>query len=325
MTSFTPARFAFSRLPTLLALAWLGAGICQAQTSAENLAEQRSSAWLNGITAPVQLNGTLAKVQASGSVAIGYRDSSVPFSYLDAGGQPIGYSIELCRSLVQAMQAAVNQPLQIRWVPVTSATRFDAITSGKADLECGSTTNNRERQKIVAFSPTFFIAGTKLLVRKDSGVREYSQLKGKKVTVTSGTTNEKVMQNLSDRFQLHLQIMPQRDHAESFARVTSGAADAFATDDVLLYGLLAQTPGGRRQYAVVGDFLSFDPYAVMFRKDDPQLAKLVTDAFQALAADGEIQRQYTRWFQRKLPSGQTLNLTMSPQLEVILESMAGKQ
>lgn len=133
------------------------------------------------------------------------------------------------------------------------------------------------------------------------------------------------MNDLSQRFQLNLQIMPMRDHAESFAQVTSGAADAFATDDVLLYGLIARTPNGRSQYNVVGDFLSYDPYGVMFRKNDPQLAKLVTDAFHALAADGEIERQYRRWFQRRLPSGQTLNLPMSPQLEVILESLAATQ
>lgn len=296
-----------------------------AQTPLQDAIAPRDTVWLSGITAPIHLNGTLAKVQESGSIAIGYRDSSIPFSYLDAGGKPIGYSIELCRSLVQAVQSAVHKPIEIRWVPVTSATRFDAITSGKADLECGSTTNNRERQKTVAFSPTFFVAGTKLLVRKGSSVRDYTQLKGKKVAVTSGTTNEKTMNDLSQRFQLNLQIMPMRDHAESFAQVTSGAAETFATDDVLLYGLIAQTPNGRSQYNVVGDFLSYDPYGVMFRKNDPQLAKLVADAFQALAADGEIQRQYTRWFQRRLPSGQTLNMPMSPQLEVILESLAATQ
>ena len=291
-----------------------------AQTPSQDAAAAASTAWLTGLVAPVNLNGTLAKVHESGKVAIAYRDSSIPFSYLDARGKPIGYSIELCKSLVQAIQFAVHKPLEITWVPVTSATRFEAITSGKADLECGSTTSNRERQKTVAFSPTFFVAGTKLLVRKGSPVRDYTQLKGKKVAVTSGTTNEKTLNDLSQRFKLNLQIMSMRDHAESFAQV-----DAFATDDVLLYGLIAQTPNGRSQYAVVGDFLSYDPYGVMFRKDDPQLAKLVTEAFQALAGDGEIERQYKRWFQRRLPSGQTLNLPMSPQLEVILESLAATQ
>ena len=275
--------------------------------------------------APTALTGTLAKVHQKGEVALAYRDSSLPFSYLDARGKPIGYSIELCKAIVHAMEVAVHKPLAIRWVPVTSATRFEAIISGQADLECGSTTSNKERQQTVAFSPTFFVSGTKLLVQKASPVRDYTQLVGKKVAVTSGTTNEKTLRDLSERFQLNLQITPMRDHAESFAQVVSGAAEAFATDDVLLYGFIAQTPKGRDQYAVVGDFLSYDPYGLMYRKDDPAMAKLVTDSFQALAADGEIERQYRRWFLKKLPSGQTLNLPMSPQLQIILESLAATQ
>lgn len=319
-------RTSFRRCAALclaMALAWCTP--ISAQTPSQDAATASSTTWLSALTAPVTLSGTLAKVQESGGIAIAYRDSSVPFSYLDVRGQPIGYSIELCKSLVQAIEYVVHKPLAIRWVPVTSATRFEAITSGKADLECGSTTSNLERQKTVAFSPTFFVAGTKLLVRRGSPVRDYTQLKGRKVAVTAGTTNEKTLQNLSQRLHLNLQIMPMRDHAESFAQVASGAADAFATDDVLLYGLIAETPNGRSLYSVVGDFLSYDPYGVMFRRDDPQLARLVTDAFQALAVDGEIERQYTRWFQRRLPSGQTLNLPMSPQLEVILESLAATQ
>lgn len=275
--------------------------------------------------APVALTGTLAKAHQKGEVALAYRDSSVPFSYLDARGKPIGYSIELCKAVVHAMEVAVHKPLAIRWVPVTSATRMDAITSGQADLECGSTTSNKERQQTVAFSPTFFVSGTKLLVKKGSPVRDYTGLSGKKVAVTAGTTNEKTMRDLSTRFQLNLQIMPMRDHAESFAQVTSGAADAFATDDVLLYGLVAQTPGAREQYAVVGDFLSYDPYGLMYRKGDAPMAQLVMEAFQALAADGEIERQYNRWFLKKLPTGQTLGLPMSPQLKIILESLAATQ
>ena len=275
--------------------------------------------------APVALTGTLAKVHQKVEIALAYRDSSIPFSYLDVRGKPIGYSIELCKALVHAMEVAVHKPLAIRWVPVTSATRQDAITSGQADVECGSTTSNKDRQQAVSFSPTFFVAGTKLLVKKDSAVRSYTALAGKKVAVTAGTTNEKTMRDLSDRFGLNLQVMPMRDHAESFAQVVNGTAEAFATDDVLLYGLIARTPRGREQYAVVGDFLSYDPYGLMFRKDDPQMTRLVTDTFQALAADGEIQRQYQRWFTKKLPSGETLNLPMSPQLQIILESLAATQ
>jgi len=275
---------------------------------------------------PQALTGTLAKVHASGSIALAYRDSSVPFSYLDARGRPIGYSIELCKSLVSAVETAVQRSLEIRWVPVTSATRMEAITSGQADLECGSTTSNLERQKTVAFSPTIFVAGTRLLVRKGSGIRDWRDLAHKKVAVTAGTTNEPVMRSLSQRLKIPMDIVVAPDHAQAFALVEGGSADAFATDDVLLYGLVAQTPGASKRLAVVGELLSYEPYAIMFRRGDPQLAKLVTDSMRLLAQDGEIDRQYRRWFLQKLPgTEQRLGLPMSAQLEAIVQSLAAAQ
>ncbi|HQQ70447.1 MAG TPA: amino acid ABC transporter substrate-binding protein [Alicycliphilus sp.] len=279
-----------------------------------------------GNPGPQLLTGTLARVHASGSIALAYRDSSVPFSYLGAQGQPIGYSIELCKALVRSVEQAVQRPLTIRWVPVTSATRMQAITSGRADLECGSTTSNLERQKSVAFSPTIFVAGTKLLVRKGEGLRDWRDLAHKKVAVTAGTTNEQVMRKLSRRLKLPMTLLVAADHAQAFAEVQNGAADAFATDDVLLYGLVAQTPGAAGRLAVVGELLSYDPYAIMFRKGDAQLAKLVTDSLRVLAQDGEIDRQYRRWFLQKLPgSQQRLGLPMSAQLEAIIQSLAAAQ
>jgi ABC-type amino acid transport substrate-binding protein len=278
-------------------------------------------------TSPTALTGTLAKARESGTVAIGYRESSVPFSYLSARNEPIGYSIELCKAVVEAMSDAVHKTLAIKWVPVTSDTRIDAVVNGQVDLECGSTTSNLERQKRVSFSPTMFVSGTKLLVRKGSPIQSFSDLAGKTVAVTSGTTNEKTMRDLSARFKLGLNLVASRDHAESFALVKSGKADAFATDDVLLSGLIAQDRGtadGSSDYYVVGDFLSYDPYGVMYRKNDPQLATVVNSTFQILAQDGEIERQYKRWFLRKLPSGTSINLPMSPQLETIIQTMAIK-
>jgi glutamate/aspartate transport system substrate-binding protein len=275
--------------------------------------------------APAQLTGTLAKVRASGSIALGYRESSVPFSYLNARNEPIGYSIELCRALVTSIEDAVNKSLAIKFVPVTSESRIDAVVNGQVDLECGSTTSNLERQKRVAFSPTMFVSGTKLMVKKGSPVRSFRDLGGKKVAVTGGTTNEKTMRDLNEKFKLGATLVVMRDHAESFGQVVSGQADAFATDDVLLYGLIAQNAAkGGNDFQVVGEFLSYDPYGVMFRKDDPQLAKVVNDTFNVLAQDGEIERQYKRWFLRKLPSGTSINLPMSPQLETIIQTMAVK-
>ncbi|WAS58859.1 amino acid ABC transporter substrate-binding protein [Burkholderia ambifaria] len=274
--------------------------------------------------APAQLTGTLAKVRSSGTIALGYRDASIPFSYLNARNQPIGYSIELCKALVSSIEDAVNKSLTIRWVPVTSDNRIDAVVSGNVDLECGSTTSNLERQQRVAFSPIIFVAGTKVMVKRGSPIRSFRDLAGKKVAVTAGTTNEKALRDLDARFKLGIQLQVVPDHAQGFALVASGRADAFATDDVLLYGLIAENAGKGGQYDVVGDYLSYDPYGIMFRKDDPQLAQVVKSTFEELAVDGEITRQYKRWFLRPLPSGVSLNLPMSQQLKTIIDAIGIK-
>ena len=273
--------------------------------------------------APVQLAGTLAKVRAASSITIAFRESSIPFSYLSPRKEPIGYSIELCKKLVEAIGEAIGRELAIRWVPVTSETRIDAITSGRADLECGSTTDNLERRKLVSFSPTIFVAGTKLLVRRGSPIKSFRDLGGKTVVVTAGTTNEKAMQEIARRLKVDFKLVAARDHAESYTRLEAGGVDAFATDDVLLYGLLAQHKA-QKKYQVVGEFLSYDPYGIMFRRDDAQLAALVKQAFQYLAEDGEVERQYKRWFLRRLPSGESLDLPMSPQLETLIRAMAAR-
>ena len=270
---------------------------------------------------PVVLTGTLAKVRQSGSITIAYRASSVPFSYLSARGEPIGYSIDLCRLLVDAIGDAVGRAIDVKWQAVTSESRIAAITSGQSDLECGSTTSNVERRKAVSFSPIIFVTGTKLLVRKGSPIRSFRDLGGRKVVVTAGTTNEQAMRELMRRFNLAFDLRTAPDHASSFALLAAGQVDAFATDEVLLYGLLAEHQA-RGDYAVVGEFLSYDPYGIMYRRDDPQLARVITDAFHDLAADGEIERRYTRWFLRRLPSGVSLDLPMTPQLEEIIKSMA---
>jgi ABC-type amino acid transport substrate-binding protein len=276
---------------------------------------------------PVELTGTLAKARKAGALTIAYRESSVPFSYLSARGEPIGYSIELCRKLAEAIGEAVGRELALKWLAVTSESRIDAIVSGSADLECGSTTSNLERQKQVAFSPIIFVAGTKLLVKRGSPIRSYRNLAGKTVVVTAGTTNESAMQEIARRFKIDFRLVTSKDHAQSYARLEAGTADAFATDDVLLYGLLAQHKA-QKQYQVVGEFLSYDPYGIMFRKNDPQLAEVVKRAFHDLAEDGEIERQYKRWFLQRLPgaatAGQSLDLPMSPQLESLIRAMAAK-
>jgi glutamate/aspartate transport system substrate-binding protein len=270
--------------------------------------------------APALLAGTLAKVHDSGSVALGYRSASIPFSYLSARGEPIGYSIDLCKLLVDAIGDAVGKTLAIKWVPVTPDTRIQAVASGQIDMECGSTTSNLERQKQVAFSPTMFVSGTKLMVKKGSPIRSFRDLVGRRVAVTSGTTNEKAMHDVAQKFHLDVAFVTASDHAAAFAMLKAGQVDAFATDDVLLYGLIAEDRA-QADYVVTGEFLSYDPYGIMFRKGDAALAGIVNDAFHRLAEDREIERRYERWFTQRLPSGVNLNLPMSPQLETLIQTM----
>ncbi len=272
--------------------------------------------------APLKLAGTLLKARDSGAVTIGYRQSSMPFSYVSDRREPIGYSIDLCRLIVDGISEAVGRTIAMKWQIVTSESRIDAVRSGAVDLECGSTTSNLERQKLVGFSPVMFVAGTKLLVRKGSPVKSYRDLAGRKVAVTAGTTNEAALRQLSQKFKVNFELVVSPDHAASFDLLAAGKVDAFATDDVLLYGFLAER-NVQPQYEVVGEFLSYDPYGIMFRRDDPQLAALVNDTFRQLAEDHELERRYNRWFLRKLPSGQSINLPMSPQLATIFQSLGG--
>jgi ABC-type amino acid transport substrate-binding protein len=274
-------------------------------------------------TAPDLLTGTLAKARDTGSITIGHRESSIPFSYRSARGEPIGYSIDLCKLLVDAISEEVGRTIAIKWVPVTSESRIAAVVGGQVDLECGSTTNNLERQKQVSFSPTMFVSGTKLMVKKGSPIKSFRDLVGRKVVVTAGTTNEKTMRELAAKFKIDMTLSVAPDHAASFAQLQAGQVEAFATDDVLLYGLLAQNKA-QADYVVIGDFLSYDPYGIVYRKGDPQLAKLVNDTFHNLAEDREIERRYTRWFLRKLPSGVSLDLPMSPQLETIVQTLVAR-
>ena len=199
-------------------------------------------------------------------------------------------------------------------VPVTSANRFDKVKAGEVDLECGSTTANVQRQKEVAFSPTFFVAGTKLMVPKASAVQSYRDLAGKTVVVTAGTTNEAALKALSDKQKLGIKIVTASDHAQSLAQLVAGGADAFATDDVLLYGFIATDPKAK-DMKIVGEFLSYDPYGLTLRKDDPQFAALVERTFDRMASERRLAELYNKWFMRRLPTGETLNLPISPQLE----------
>jgi len=268
-----------------------------------------------------ELTGTLKKVHDTGTVVIGYRESSIPFSYLNSRGEPIGYSIDLGRAIVDGISNELDgQTLKIRFVPVTPESRISAVVNGEIDLECGSTTNNAQRQKQVAFSPVMFVAGTKLLVKRDSNIQSFHDLNGKTVVVTAGTTNEEAMHRLSDKFSISMHLITGIDHEESYEQLATGKADALAGDDVLLYGLIAKNRTSQN-FMVIGEFLSYDPYGIMFRKDDSQLATVVQRVFQEMAQSRDLEYTYKRWFLSKLPSGETLNLPMSAQLQEIFRAL----
>jgi glutamate/aspartate transport system substrate-binding protein len=264
-----------------------------------------------------ELTGTMKKIKESKTVSLGYRESSIPFSYVNKPGTPIGYSIDLCNAVVDEVSSELEGvDISIKYAKVTSETRIPAVRSGEVDLECGSTTANFERKKEVAFSPIFFVAGTKLLVARSSGIGSYRDLRDKTVVVTAGTTNEAAVRAISNKQRLGIKFLIGKDHAESFEMLKEGEADAFATDDVLLYGLVATTKS-RDQYHVVGEYLSYDPYGLMYRKDDPDFAAIVDRTFIRLAQSRELVQLYNKWFQQRLPTGETLDLPMSPQLEEI--------
>jgi glutamate/aspartate transport system substrate-binding protein len=248
-------------------------------------------------------------------VRLGYRESSPPFSFLDQANRPIGYSLELCEAIVDEIGVEVDDPnLRIEYVKVTSDDRIPAVVQNKIDLECGSTTANAERGKQVAFSPLMFVAGTKLMVPKASTISGPADLQGKTIVVTKGTTNEQAMHSVDKKFALGLKIMTAADHEQSYQTLVDGNADAFATDDILLYGLIARHKSQDR-FRVTGDYLSYDPYGIMFRKGEPQLAAVVERAFRKLGSNRDLIPLYNKWFVSRLPTGEKLNVAISPQLE----------
>jgi glutamate/aspartate transport system substrate-binding protein len=267
-------------------------------------------------TAAAAQEGTLKKIKDSGAITIGHRESSIPFSYLDDRQKPIGYSMDICARIVEAVKKELKAPnVDVKYNVVTPQTRMQLIANGTVDIECGSTTNTVERQKQVAFAVTTFITGTKLLVKRKSGIKSVDGLKGKPVVVTQGTTNERAVKAINDQKNLGMRFLNAKDHAESFLTVDTGRAVAFPMDDILLYGLIANSKNPK-DWAVVGDFLSYDPYAVMLRKDDPQFKKFVDGVIMGMMKSGELEKVYRNWFLSKIPpKGVNLNVPMSAQLK----------
>ncbi|MBV9247686.1 MAG: amino acid ABC transporter substrate-binding protein [Acetobacteraceae bacterium] len=272
--------------------------------------------------------GTLKAINDRGSILVGYRDTALPFSFLNKAGQPIGFSVDLChgiaedvaqtlhRDLLEPDSPAWERGIRITYVPVTANERLQKIVSGEIDLECGSTTANAERARTVAFSPVFFLAGTKLMVpltNRRTTVSSYRDLAGRSVVVGTGTTNAEVMQRLAERVSPPIKVVEAPNLDAAYDTLAAGKVDAFASDDILLASYIATRPEGKR-FRVVGDYLSYEPYAIVLRRDDPEFADIVQASFTRMASEGVLSRLYARWLTDRLPNGETLNVPMSAQL-----------
>ena len=268
---------------------------------------------------------TLQKVADTNRISVSYREASVPFSYLIGSKTAIGFSVELVDAIVDDVRKKTKKPnLEVNYMAVTSQNRIPLMVNGTIDLECGSTTNNSTRAKDVTFSTNIFYTGTRLLTKKDSGIKNYADLAGKTVASTTGTTNAQVIRKYSADKKLDMQIVLGKDHDDSLLLVENDRAKAFAMDDILLFGLRANSKNPAA-LEVVGDSIQVEPYACFMRKDDPEFKKLVDGTLARLIKTGEFNRLYTKWFMSPIPpKGVNLNLPMSAELKDNLKAMSDK-
>ena len=263
---------------------------------------------------------TLQKIKDSGTIVVGYRDSSIPFSYIaDDPNQPMGYAHDLEMKVVEAVKDKLNMPdLKVRYNLITSQTRIPLVQNGTVDFECGSTTNNEERQKQVAFSNGFFEIGTRLLTKANSGIKDFADLKGKTLVTTAGTTSERYIRQYNDEKKLGLNIISAKDHGEAFLMLESGRADAFMMDDVLLAGEKAKAKNPD-EWVIVGTPQSFEIYGCMMRKDDPKFKAVVDEALANVYKSGEINSIYDKWFLNPIPpKNVNLKFEMSDNLKALI-------
>ncbi|MBK7354860.1 MAG: glutamate/aspartate ABC transporter substrate-binding protein [Propionivibrio sp.] len=265
--------------------------------------------------------GTLKKIKETGGITLGHRESSIPFSYYDDKQNVIGYSHEIMLKILDAVKADLKLPkLEVKLLPVTSANRITLIQNGVVDIECGSTTNNTERQKQVSFSNTIFVIGTRLLTKKDSGIKDFPDLAGKNVVTTAGTTSERLLRKMNEDKNMKMNVISAKDHGESFLTLETGRAVAFMMDDALLYG---ETAKAKRpaDWVVVGTAQSEEAYGCMLRKDDPAFKKVADTAIAKLMTSGEAVKIYDKWFLNPIPpKGLNLNMPMSDEMKALYKS-----
>lgn len=258
---------------------------------------------------------TLQRIRETGVIRLAHRESSIPFSYFDGNKKPVGYALDICLMVVDALRRDLKLPkLQVEYVAVSPAQRIPAIVSGQADLECGSTTNNLERRKQAAFTHPHYFAGARLLVRADSPIKRLADLRGKRIVTTKGTTTATTLKAQAEKGLIAATIIEAKDHNESFATLERGEADAFAMDDVLLYSQRAASKDPKK-WEVVGEFISVEPLAIMLRKGDPDFKKYVDEVVAHAMLDGLVRKAYGKWFLNPIPpANANLAIPMSPLL-----------
>ena len=310
--------YALSKPLTLAAFMALGLAGCNnsSQTATDDAATDDAATTETSTNA----NGTLQKIKDSGTIVVGYRDSSIPFSYIaDDPNQPMGYAHDLEMKVVDAVKQELNMPdLNVRYNLITSQTRIPLVQNGTVDFECGSTTNNGERQKQVGFSNGFFEIGTRLLTATDSGINDFADLDGETLVTTAGTTSERYIRQYIDEKQMDTNVISAKDHGEAFLMLENGRADAFMMDDVLLAGEKAKAKNPD-EWVIVGEPQSFEIYGCMLRKDDPEFKAVVDKALTDVFASGEINSIYDKWFLNPIPpKNVNLNFEMSDNLKALI-------
>jgi glutamate/aspartate transport system substrate-binding protein len=266
---------------------------------------------------------TLKKIADTNKITVSYREAAIPFSYTLDSGKPVGFSVDLTQAIVASVRKELNRPsLDVAYLLVTGQNRIPLLVDGTYDLECGSTTNTVARSNEVAFTVSHFFAGTRLLVKKSSNVKDYADLTGKMVATTAGSTNDKVIRKYSDEKKLDMQFVSGADYAAAFQLVEDNKAVAFALDDILLYGLRANS-ANPASLDIVGSALQVEPYGCMVRKGDPEFKKLVDDTIADLMKSGEFAKMYSKWFEAPIPpKGVVLNMPMSSQLKANLTALS---
>ncbi len=268
-----------------------------------------------------QDSATLKKIKETGTITLGHRESSIPFSYYNDKQEVIGYSHELMLKVVDAIEAELKlDKLDVKLMPITSANRITLVQNGTIDMECGSTTNNTERQKQVSFSTTIFVIGTRLLTKKDSGIKDFPDLKGKNVVTTAGTTSERLLRKMNEAEKMNMNIISAKDHGESFLTLETGRAAAFMMDDALLYGEIAKSKKPK-DWIVTGAAQSKEAYGCMMRKDDPGFKKVVDAAIAKAETSGEAETIYNKWFTKPVPpKGLNLAMPLSDEMKALYKA-----